>query len=83
LHDIKNLDSRGIPGAYVASSAFVTAADTQGEALGFHPKRVFVPHPIQDRTDEEVRAVTTTPSGRTVRCDTVRQPLKRRHPRRT
>lgn len=57
MHDIKNLDSRGIPGAYVASSAFVTAADTQGEALGFHPKRVFVPHPIQDRTDEEVRAM--------------------------
>ncbi len=57
MHDIKNLDDRGIPGGYVASSAFVTAADTQGEALGFHPNRVFVPHPIQDRTDEEVRAM--------------------------
>jgi len=57
LHDIKELDSRGIPGGFVASDVFRTAAQAQGEALGFHPDRLFVPHPIQDRTDEEMRAL--------------------------
>jgi len=38
----------------VASSVFVDAAQTQGEALGFQPARVFVEHPIQDRTDQEM-----------------------------
>ena len=33
------------------------------------------------RWSSNAGAVTTTPSGRTVRWDTVRQPLKRRHPR--
>lgn len=55
MQDIKELDSRGIPGGYVASSVFVTAADSQGDMFGFHPSRVFVPHPIQDRTDEEMQ----------------------------
>lgn len=31
------------------------AAAAQGEALGFDAPRVFVGHPIQDRTDEEMR----------------------------
>ena len=41
----------------VASTEFVTAADTQADALGFDAARVFVPHPIQDRTDEELVAL--------------------------
>jgi hypothetical protein len=35
----------------------VEAAIAQGEALGFDAPRLFVPHPIQDRTDEEMRAL--------------------------
>lgn len=46
-----------MPGGYVASSAFETAADSQGRLHGFHPSRVFVTHPIQDRTDDELRAL--------------------------
>ena len=42
---------------FVASSEFVDAAETQAQALGFDAARVFVPHPIQDRTDEEIRAL--------------------------
>lgn len=57
MQDIKELEDRGIPGGYIASSVFETAAHTQGEAVGFHPDRVFVPHPIQDRTDDEMRAL--------------------------
>ncbi len=40
----------------VASAEFVDAADHQATALGFPAARVFVPHPIQDRTDDEMRA---------------------------
>ena len=54
MHDITDLERRGIPGVFVASSVFVDAAQTQGEALGFQPARVFVEHPIQDRTDQEM-----------------------------
>ena len=55
MHDIKELDSRGIPGGFVASAVFRTAARAQGDALGFHADPLFVPHPIQDRTDAELR----------------------------
>lgn len=42
---------------FVASSAFVEAADAQARALGLPAvRRVFVPHPIQDATDDEMRA---------------------------
>jgi hypothetical protein len=41
----------------VASAEFVEAAETQAVALGAEPKRVFVPHPIQDRTDDEMRRI--------------------------
>lgn len=49
-----NLESRGIPGGFVASEVFIEAADAQARALGFDPMKVFVPHPIQDRTDQEM-----------------------------
>jgi hypothetical protein len=40
----------------VASSAFQDAAEKQAAALGLpEVNRVFVPHPIQDATDEEMR----------------------------
>ena len=41
----------------VASSEFVPAAQAQSKALGFEPFSVFVAHPIQDRTDEEMVAI--------------------------
>ena len=46
-----------MPGVFVASTEFIDAADSQQKALGFPSARVFVPHPIQDRTDEEMRAL--------------------------
>ena len=48
---------RGVPGVVVASSEFVAAAESQASALGVDARRVFVPHPIQDRTDDEMRAL--------------------------
>jgi len=58
VHDIVDLESRGVPSAFVASTEFIDAASTQATALGFETvARVFVPHPIQDRTDDEMRAL--------------------------
>lgn len=57
MHDIADLEQRGIPGVFVASSEFVSAAEVQSRSLGFPSlARVFTPHPIQDRTDDEMRA---------------------------
>ena len=49
-----DLDSRGVPGGFVASSEFVDAAQAQASSLGFDPFKVFVDHPIQDRSDQEI-----------------------------
>ena len=57
MHDIVNLESAGIPGVFVASTEFVDAAVAQAASLGADPARVFVAHPIQDRTDAELRAL--------------------------
>ena len=46
-----------MPAMFVASAQFVEAADAQSSALGFPTvARVFTPHPIQDRTDDEMIA---------------------------
>jgi alkanesulfonate monooxygenase SsuD/methylene tetrahydromethanopterin reductase-like flavin-dependent oxidoreductase (luciferase family) len=52
-----DLDLRGIPGAMVATTAFREAAAAQARSLGFEPAVVWIPHPVQDRTDEELRAL--------------------------
>jgi hypothetical protein len=49
-----DLESRGLPSGFVASTEFIEAAQAQGNSLGIHPASVFVPHPIQDRTDVEM-----------------------------
>ena len=41
----------------VASIEFADAADVQSQALGLQVASVFVPHPIQDRTDAEMEAL--------------------------
>ena len=57
MHDIADLELRGLPGVFVASNQFVDAARSQSASLGFSAvARVFVPHPIQDRTDDEMVA---------------------------
>jgi hypothetical protein len=56
VHDIADLEARGVPGVFVASAEFVVAAEAQSASLGFPSvARVFTPHPIQDRTDDEMR----------------------------
>jgi hypothetical protein len=57
VHDTVNLEALGVPTVFVASTEFVDAAEAQARALGADPARVFVPHPIQDRTDAELHAL--------------------------
>ena len=57
MHDIADLEGRGLAGVGVASTEFVEAAAAQAKSLGFDPAMVFVRHPIQDRTDDEMRAL--------------------------
>lgn len=57
MQDIKDLDSRGVPGGFIASDVFVQAVVSQAAALGMQPRGLFVAHPIQDRTDDEIEAL--------------------------
>lgn len=57
MHDTVNLEAAGVPMVFIASTEFVEAADAQSRSLGADPARVFVAHPIQDRTDEELHAL--------------------------
>ena len=54
---MQDLDSRGVPGAMIATTAFTDAASAQSRSLGFEPAIVWVPHPIQDRTDDEINEI--------------------------
>ena len=44
----------------IASEPFRDAAAAQSRALGLEVATVFTPHPIQDRTDEEMHAMADT-----------------------
>ena len=57
MHDIDDLERRGVPSVMVASTPFADAAEIQSRALGFDVTRVLVSHPLQDRTDEEMTAL--------------------------
>jgi hypothetical protein len=52
-----NLDQRGIPGISVVTEAFESAVEAQSKALGFEPAVLYVPHPIQNRTAEELNRI--------------------------
>ena len=57
MHDTTRLETLGIPSVPVATTEFITAARTQASALG-RPDldAVYVMHPIQDQTTQEIEA---------------------------
>ena len=57
MHDTADLEARGVPSAFVATVEFEDGAIHQARALGADPAAIYVPHPIQDRTDDEMRAI--------------------------
>ena len=52
-----NFDGRGIPGVSVVTTGFTDAVQVQSKALGFEPAIVYVPHPVQNRTAEELKKI--------------------------
>ena len=57
LHDLYSLDNRGLPGVNIVTTELVGGVTAQSDSLGFEPAVVYVPHPIQNRTKEEIEAL--------------------------
>ena len=57
MHDIRDLEDLGVVAVAIASREFRQAAAAQNRSPGYAPAVIFVPHPIQDRTDDEMRAL--------------------------
>jgi hypothetical protein len=58
LRDVLEFERDGRPAVLVASDVFIGAADKQARMLGQPAaRRAFVPHPVQDRTDDELRGL--------------------------
>ena len=68
MHDSTRLESLGIPAVPVATHEFMTAARAQAGALG-RPDfdAVYVEHPIQDQTRDEIEAKAEAAVGEIVR----------------
>ena len=49
-----DLEARGIPTVGVATTEFIEGA-AGAKSLGIDPALVFVPRPVQDRTDDELK----------------------------
>jgi alkanesulfonate monooxygenase SsuD/methylene tetrahydromethanopterin reductase-like flavin-dependent oxidoreductase (luciferase family) len=68
LHDSTKIESLGVAAVPVATHEFMTAARAQASALG-RPDldAVYVAHPIQDQTKEEIEARAEAVLGEIVR----------------
>ena len=57
MHDTVSFETQGIPSVFVLTTEFQEAAQAQADALGLPDvRRVFVPHPMQGQTDDEMHA---------------------------
>ena len=74
MHDIADLEARGVAAVFVASAEFEAAAHAQAQAraLGVDTAHVLVAHPIQDRSDSELRALADGAVDEIVRAVTAR-----------
>ena len=68
MHDTADLEARGVPSAFVATVEFIDGAERQAKALGADTAAIFVEHPIQDRTDEEMRDIADRAFDEVVRA---------------
>jgi uncharacterized protein YjiK len=75
VHDLVALEAAGVATTFVASTEFTDAAAVQARALGFASvPAVFVAHPIQDRTDEEMAALADDALPRVLAAVTASSP---------
>jgi len=57
LHDLVHLERRGIPAVGIATAPFADEAIEQARRLGMPGARmVYIPHPVQLLTDDELDA---------------------------
>ena len=60
LRDVTNLESAGLPALLVHTESFEEAALLQAEMLGQPAiRRAVVPHPVQDKSGDEIRALAS------------------------
>ncbi len=57
VHDISDIERRGVPGVFVSTVQFESAVNAQADSLGYDPDAVLTRHPIQDRTDSEMTEI--------------------------
>ncbi len=57
VHDTVDLEARGVPSVFVATEEFIDGAAAQAKALGADPAAVYVEHPIQDPSADEMREI--------------------------
>jgi len=62
-----NFDSRGIPGISVVTTGFTDAVEVQSKALGFDSAILYVPHPIQNRTADELKNIADDAAEKALR----------------
>ncbi len=74
MHDTVDLEARGVPAVFVATVEFTDGAAVQARGLGADPAAVYVEHPIQDRTDDEMRAIADGAFEQVVRALTRTDP---------
>ena len=57
MHDLVHLERRGIPAVGIATAPFADEAIEQARRLGMPGARmVYIPHPVQLLTDDELNA---------------------------
>jgi hypothetical protein len=53
-HDLNDLDKKGLAGISVLTTEFEQASESQKSAIGFGAAAVYVPHPLQNKTTQEL-----------------------------
>lgn len=55
-HDLNDLDKKGLAGVSVLTTEFRQAFESQRATIGLDAASVYVPHPLQNKTTEELHA---------------------------
>ena len=55
-HDLNDLDKKGLAGVSVLTTEFEQAFESQKSAIGLDAAAVYVPHPLQNKTTQELHA---------------------------
>lgn len=60
VHDLAGLEALEVPAVLITTTEFTQAIAAQAHAVGTDPRHVLIAHPIQDRTDDELRLLADT-----------------------